>query len=266
MHPISAFIITKNEESRITRAILSIKDIVDEIIVIDSGSTDKTVEIAKSLGAKTVFNEWPGYAAQKSFGENLCKHDWVLNIDADEELSPDLRHEIDFIFSSNNQEQYKAYSVNFVIMHRMDTKPRFLAPSNVFIRLYRKDFASFKNSLEFTTRDAVTINKGMKEQGNIYLLKNPAYHYSGTSIEQLTSKANFYSSEQAKDMINNNRIPSKWRIYLEFPLYFFKAFFIRRYFVFGYYGFVDSMIFAFARFLRMAKVREFLKNKDSSQI
>lgn len=260
MHPISAFIITKNEENRIACAIASVKDLVDEILVIDSGSTDKTIEIAKKLGAKVIHNDWPGYAEQKAFGEAKCKYDWILNIDADEEVTPALREEIDAIFTSKKHEEYKSYRINFVIMHRTDTKPRFLAPANTFIRLYRKDFASFANSMEFTTRDAVTLNDGQKEKGNVEVLKGPAYHYSGTSIEQLVAKANFYSSEQAKDMVTNGRIPSKARVYTEFFIYFFKAFFIRRYFVFGYHGFVDSFIFAFARFLRMAKTRE-QKNK-----
>jgi glycosyltransferase involved in cell wall biosynthesis len=256
MHLISAFIITKNEESRISKAILSIKDLADEILVIDSGSTDKTVEIAKALGAKVIHNDWPGYAAQKAFGESKCKHKWILNIDADEQITPNLRGEIDFAFRSNLQDKYKAYRINFVIMHRKDKRPRLLAPSNTFIRLYRKDFASFANSTSFTTRDAVTLNDGEKERGNVHVFSGPAYHYSGTSIEQLVNKANFYSSEQAKDMVANDRIPSKARVYSEFFIYFFKAYFIRRYFVFGYHGFVDSFIFAFARFLRLAKSRE----------
>src|SRR4051812_46312545 len=82
-HKISSFIIAKNEESRIARAINSLKQISEEIIVVDSGSTDKTVEIAESLGARVVYNEWPGYVKQKAFAEKLCKNDWVLNIDAD---------------------------------------------------------------------------------------------------------------------------------------------------------------------------------------
>ena len=256
MHPISAFIITKNEEKRLAKAILSIKDLVDEIIVVDSGSTDGTVALAKSLGAKTIYNEWPGYVAQKSFGESKCKHKWILNIDADEELSKDLKDEIDYIFSSKLEEKYKAYRLNFVIMHRMDSKPRLFAPCNSFIRLYRKDFASFKNSIDFTTRDAVTLNHGENEGENVMLLSGVAFHYSGVSIDQLVSKANFYSREQARDMLQNGRKPSKMRVYGEFFIYFFKAFFIRRYFVFGYHGFVDSIIFAFARFLRLAKARE----------
>jgi glycosyltransferase involved in cell wall biosynthesis len=97
---------------------LSIKGLVEEIIVIDSGSTDATIEIAKSLGAKTIYNPWEGYVKQKSFGESLCKNQWILNIDADEEVSKELREEIDFIFSSQLQDKYKAYKIKVTIMHR----------------------------------------------------------------------------------------------------------------------------------------------------
>ena len=253
---ISAFIITKNEEKRITKAIESIKDLVEEIIVVDSGSTDDTVNIAKKLGANVVHNDWPGYAQQKAFAESLCTNPWVLNIDADEELSVPLRNEIAYIFASEVQDQYKGYSINFVIMHRSDIKPRWLAPSNRFIRLYNRNFISFGNITKFSTRDAVSFNKGVSEKGAIYNLHNPAFHYSGVSLEQLVAKANFYSSEQARDMMQNKRVPSKLRVCTEFFVCFLKSFFIRRYFIFGYNGFVDSVVFAFARFLRMAKSRE----------
>ncbi len=257
MKLISAFIITKNEESRIARAINSIKNIADEIIVVDSGSHDKTVEIAESLGAKVLFNEWPGYVEQKIFGEKLCKHQWVLNIDADEELTQDLQLEIKEEFSKNIEDLYKAYRINLIIMHRSDAAPRLFAPSNKFIRLYNKSYASFSNNSGYTTHDCVALNSEFQEcRNSVRDLQYAALHYSGTSIDQLVSKANFYSSEQASDLINSGRKITKLRVTVEFFLWFFKAFFIRRYFVFGFDGFVDSMIFAFARFLRLAKARE----------
>jgi len=256
MAKISAFIIAKNEATRVTRAINSINKIVDEIILIDSGSTDNTVETAKSLGARVIFNEWPGYVKQKSFGESLCKHDWILNIDADEELSIELQDEIEFIFASNNQDRYLAYQINFVIMYRSESKPRLFAPSNKFIRIYNKKYSGFSNVTKTTTHDAILFNSDINKDGKVYNLNGIAHHFSGTSIEQLVAKANFYSSEQAKDMVTLGRKPSNIRIALELFLYFLKTFFIRRYFIFGFDGFVDSIIFAFARFIRLAKVRE----------
>jgi len=264
MLKISAFIIAKNEALQIARAISSIKDIADEIIVIDSGSTDDTVAIAKKLGANVVFNEWPGYVAQKSFGEQLCKHDWILNIDADEELTPELQAEIKQQFSSKDYDNYKAYDINFVILHRSDKHARFLAPANRFIRIYNRKICSFANTKNYTTRDAVTFNYDT-DDNKVYKLKHSAYHRSGTSIVQLVNKANFYSTEQAKDMVSIGRSPSYTRILFELPLCFLKAFFIRRYFIFGFDGFVDSIIFAFARFMRFAKARELINLRDEKR-
>jgi len=167
MIKISGFIITKNEAHRIARAINSVKNIVDELIVIDSGSTDDTVSIAQELGARVVFNEWQGYVKQKSFGESLCKHDWILNIDADEELTAELQHEIREKFSVASYNEYKAYDINFVILHRSDEKARFLAPANRFIRLYDRTFCSFANTTRTTTHDAVTFNSEAATKNNI---------------------------------------------------------------------------------------------------
>lgn len=257
MVKISAFIIAKDEALRIATAINSLKDIVDEIIVIDSGSSDDTVSIAQNLGARVVPNEWPGYVEQKSFGEQLCQHDWILNIDADEELTKPLQDEIKQRFSSPNYDECKAYNIDITILHRKDKKARFLAPANRVVRLYNRKYCSFSNRERGTTNDAVVFNFfNLPQENVIFNLKHPAYHRSGTSIEQLVTKANFYSTEQAKDLALLNRKLSLIRIAFELPLCFFKAFILRRYFVFGFDGFVDSIIFAFARFIRLAKARE----------
>jgi glycosyltransferase involved in cell wall biosynthesis len=92
--PVSVFIITRDEEERLHFAINSVKGWVDEVLVIDSGSTDKTCEIAEKLGAKVTYNEWKGYGQQKIFGENLCRNKWVLNIDADEEITDEVKNNI----------------------------------------------------------------------------------------------------------------------------------------------------------------------------
>jgi hypothetical protein len=186
---------------------------------------------------------------QKSFAESLCKHDWILNIDADEELTDQLQEEIKHKFSLPSYSDFKAYDINFVIMHRNDKAARFFAPANRFIRLYNRKFCSFANTKKTTTHDAVTFNSGSVATSKLVCsFKNPAYHRSASSIEQLINKANFYSGQQAKDMISLSREPSILRIACELPLCFLKAFIIRRYFIFGFDGFVDSVIFAFARF------------------
>src|SRR6202162_2177143 len=102
---LSVVIITVNEEANISRTLASVKPLVadgkGEIIVVDSGSTDRTVEIAKSFGAKGFVEEWKGYAAQKNSAIEKAAGDWILSLDADESLEPALTEELLFLFPSS---------------------------------------------------------------------------------------------------------------------------------------------------------------------
>lgn len=87
---IAATLITLNEEANLPRALASL-GVCDEVVVVDSGSTDRTLDIARGAGAKTIENPWPGYAAQKNLAAEVAASDWILALDADEELSPVLQ-------------------------------------------------------------------------------------------------------------------------------------------------------------------------------
>ena len=97
---LSVAIITCNEEANLARTLRSVAW-AEEVIVVDSGSTDKTVEIARSLGAIVIEREWPGFAAQKNFAIAQCTGTWILSLDADEEVSPELQRQIRLLLSSN---------------------------------------------------------------------------------------------------------------------------------------------------------------------
>lgn len=100
--PISVFITTKNEGDRLPKAINSVSEWVDEILVVDSGNEDDTVQVATDLGAdKVIFNQWRGYGPQKVFAEQRCHNNWVLSIDADKEISQLLRDEIITTFETH---------------------------------------------------------------------------------------------------------------------------------------------------------------------
>ena len=97
---LSVAIIVKNEERNLARTLASVS-FADEVIVVDSHSTDRTVEIAESFGAKVFLRDWPGFAAQKNFAIKQCSGDWILSLDADEELSPQLRTQLQFLLPSD---------------------------------------------------------------------------------------------------------------------------------------------------------------------
>ncbi len=109
--PLSVTIITLNEESNIARAIESVRGFAQETLVVDAGSTDRTVEIARHLGAKIITNPWRGYGQQKNFASSQAKYDWVLNLDADEEVSPELAIEIQQTLERDEKQGVAAYSV-----------------------------------------------------------------------------------------------------------------------------------------------------------
>ena len=107
---ISVVIITQNEEDKIRNAINSSIKIADEIVVIDGGSTDNTITIAKDLGCKVFCNPWPGYAKQRNFGANVAENNWIFFIDSDEEIDEGLQTSL-LKWKSTNEGDAKAYSV-----------------------------------------------------------------------------------------------------------------------------------------------------------
>jgi glycosyltransferase involved in cell wall biosynthesis len=109
--PLSVTIITLNEENNIARAIESVRGFAQEVLVVDAGSADRTVEIARHLGAKVLINPWRGFGQQKNFAATHAAYDWVLNLDADEEISPELAVEIQQTLERDEGRSIVGYSV-----------------------------------------------------------------------------------------------------------------------------------------------------------
>jgi glycosyltransferase involved in cell wall biosynthesis len=253
--PISVFIITKNEADRIKLVIDRVKDFADEILVIDSGSTDDTVKIANQNQARVVFNPWQGYGQQKIFAQNNCKNKWILNIDADEEVSSELAMEIRDIFLNDLQLQYVGFKIKIVNKFWFEKKPKKYAYYYNQLRLYNVDFAGFKDS---AVHDSVVL-KNSEDQSKIGQLQNIIYHQSFRSYQHWIEKINSYSSMQAEDSFKKGKKPSLLKIIFTPSVAFLKAYFIRRYFIYGLDGIFFSYLFSFSRFVKMVKVRELFR-------
>lgn len=245
--PVSVFIIAQNEADRIGKAIASVRDWADEVLVVDSGSTDDTVELSQSMGASTHFNEWRGYGPQKVHGESLCRNKWVLNLDADEEISDVLKNEIISLFESG-EPPCTAYRMLRSELYNFHEKPSRWASTSDWVRLYRKDRAGYKDS---PVHDSVEIRTG-----KLANLKGRIYHRSFRSYTHHVEKVNINSNAQAAELYRKGRKPSWLTLAFTPPLAFLKSLIIRREIFNGIDGVMISYMFAFQRFLRLAKTRE----------
>ena len=240
--PISCFIIAQDEADRIANTIESVIDIVDEVIVVDSGSTDGTQDLARQLGCKVFFDKWKGYGPQKRFGEDCAKNEWLLNLDADEYLSDQIKSEILQIFDDNNN-QYNFFSMKVTPIYPNWKRPRIFSASHECVRLYNKRFGRFSNS---PVHDSVETNNS-----KIFYFKNHVYHNSVRSFKHLIEKEESYIQLQSKTLKDKNKIFLFLRIFVEFPLAFIKYYFIRRHFTGALTGLVTSLILAYYRWKRV---------------
>jgi glycosyltransferase involved in cell wall biosynthesis len=246
--PISAFIIVKNEEKRLPRAIAALKPWVDEIIVVDSGSTDATMEIARAMGAKVTFNEWNGYGAQKGFAERLCRNDWVLNVDADEVVTRELAAEVRAIFASGRAVAPGAYRANILTVYPGELRPRPWPKDYNEVRLYHRSVGAYREHAVF---DRVILRDTEPRQ-----LRQPIFHHSYLSFSHLLEKNNEFSSFRALNSRPRSSAYLKLRLATEFPLQFLKCYLGRRHVCGGWKGFYFALCHAFMRTTRIAKMLE----------
>lgn len=243
--PLSVFIITRDEADRIARSITAIASLTDDIVVVDSGSTDGTPEIAARLGARVIHNDWPGYGPQKRFAEDQCRHQWLLNIDADEVIPPDLADQIRALFASNGPSA-DAYEIRIAEVFPGEGKPHPLAYTLAPVRLYRRDKGRYADSI---VHDRVQLVPGAR----VERLKGTIHHFSVRSLGAQLAKLNSYTDALALDLDIRGAKVSTLRLFFEFPASFIKAYIGRRHIVRGVYGFMTAMNFAFFRYLRVAK-------------
>jgi len=251
MPKLSCTIITLNEADHIGRCIDTAWQIADEVVVIDSGSTDKTVSIATSKQAKVIHNDWTGYGPQKRVAEDKAENDWVLNLDADEVLSQGLIDEIKAWKASHASEPY-GYRFKFVTVYPHHDKPRFRADYHDYIRLYNKDKMRFRNSL---THDAVVPG-----DHKIGRFKNDCLHYSFKSLDHLKMKLDRYTDLQAKEITKPLWL-MKLRRPFEYPILFLRYYIGRGHMFGGLYGLKVAHI---AAKHRGARIRKFIEANRKS--
>ena len=237
---ISVFLITLNEAERLPPTLEAL-GWADEIVVVDSGSTDGTVEIAQAAGARVEHRDFEGYGPQKVFAEKLCTHDWVLNVDADEVVTPELAREIIQAAS----EAPGAFRVRILNVYPGDARPRPWANDYNVVRFYHRSLGGYRDHKLFDR---------VEHSGAARQLTAPLWHFPLTSWAHFVDKENRYSSFAAEAAKPRTKQMLLWRLPFEMPLNFFKFYVLRRHFTGGWKGFMFALTAAFARTLRVAKM------------
>lgn len=250
---ISATIISLNEEDQIGDAIRSLKGLADEIIVVDSGSIDRTVEIAEKLGAKVYFRKFDNFADQKNWAVSKTKGDWVLSLDADERITSELAKEIR---ENVNTEQYVGYLIprqNFIL--GKEIKYSRWSP-DTHIWLWRKSFGRWVGD----------VHEEVVVSGKRGLLKNSKIHNSHSSISEFMQVNNFYSSLEAQDLLKKG-VRFSFLKMLKYPLFeFFIRFIYKKGFLDGLRGLVLAYLMAVYQLEVIIKLWELEEHfKTSSQ-
>ena len=242
--PLSCCIITQDEGDRIERCILAVRPIVDEIVVVDSGSRDDTGAKAEALGAMVFFRAWDGYGPQKRFAEDCCTYDWILNLDADEVITEKLAREISELMRGG-EPALPAYRFRQVTIYPGHDRPRLWADFHNFVRLYDRRRVRFRQSRVHDTVDTGDYPVGQ--------LDGVAWHYSWRTLDHVRSKLEKYTDLQAKELKK-----PRWRILLrlpfEYPTLFFRYFVLRRNFTGGWFGLCVAHEIAKARSRRLIKI------------
>lgn len=243
--PLSVFIIAKNEADRLPRTLAAARMLSTDVIVVDSGSSDDTVARAQEGGARVIHHDWEGYGPQKRFAEDQCSAEWLLNLDADEWMPPELIEEIRALFAGPGPAA-DAYEIRIAEVFPGEGAPHRFAYALAPVRLYRRDRGRYSAS---PVHDRVDLVAG----AHVARLKGTIHHFSVRSIGDQIDKLNAYADQQVADLAARGKSLATIRIFTEFPTAFLKAYFGRRHFLRGTYGFITAMNFAFFRWLRVAK-------------
>lgn len=256
MKEISVAIITKNEEKNIGRCLASVQRVADEIVVADSVSEDATVRIAEQYGAKVLIQPFLGYVKQKNFVDGHCSKAWVLSLDADEELSPELETAI-LAFKQSPDDNMVAYRMNRLTnycgswIHHCGWYP------DTKIRLFRKDAGEWKGENiheRWETHDA---------HAPIGKLKGDILHYSYYTFSDHVRQIEHFTEIMARTNAEKGKDYSLLQLFFAPKWRFFQDYILKLGFLDGFAGYQVCKLSAFATYLKYAKTRQYIRMKKT---
>ena len=256
MVKLSVILISKNEHANIKDCLDSVYQWADEIVVIDDESTDDTRDMARQYTDRIFIRKMDLEGKQRNYGASMAKNDWVMMIDADERMTPELKTEIESVLANRENPKLIAFWIprkNYIADHWLQHGGWYPAPH---IKLYHRDHLKWREIPQDVVHPGVDIEKGFQKAN----LTKHLIHYNFKNIEDFMGKVNRQTTLEA----------IKWHIEgkkVSMPHAFWKTFdrFARRYlrkkgYRDGYYGFVAAVLSGFYQFAAYSKLREIQRN------
>jgi glycosyltransferase involved in cell wall biosynthesis len=240
---ITGVIITLNEEENLERCLRSISGLVTEILIVDSGSTDKTINIAKKFGAKIFKRKFDNFSSQRNYGISKATSEWILSLDADEEIPKKLAKEIQ---DEVEKEEYDAFLIprKNIIFGKEIKHTRWSPDKHVW--LFRKSKAKFVSS----------IHEEVKVHGKIGELENAKVHHSHKTVRDFINMMNTYTDLEADALVKSGTKFSYFSLFYYPVRSFIGRYFVKKGFLDGWRGFVLSYLRAMYQFSTWVKVWE----------
>jgi (heptosyl)LPS beta-1,4-glucosyltransferase len=252
METLSVVIITFNEEKNIGACLESVAW-ADEIVVLDSGSTDGTEAICRRYTDKFQYHAWAGYTAQRNTAHDMATGDWILSLDADERVTPGLHEEIKQLLA-NTSLKTMGYELPYKVFYR----GKWLRHGGFFpekhLRLFRRGHGGYGDR---------AVHETIRVDGPTAVLKNYIEHYTYDSVSDFLERMERYSSLSAEEYARLGRTTGPVRMGLHAFFNFFKMYFLQRGFLDGYEGFLMAVLYSFYTFVKYAKLAEKLQGQRS---
>jgi len=247
MPPLTAILIAQNEEKLLPQALASLDGIADEIVLVDSGSTDRTREIAQQFGARVFAKPFVGFSEQKNFAASRAAHNWVFSVDCDEALSPELRQ------SLLQWKQTEPELAGYEICRLTQYLGKWIRHSGWYpdyiVRLYRRDRARFTGAL----------HENVRLDGPSGRLVGHLYHFTAASTSEQTEKIDFFTNLAAQDLFERGKKHWRFQAVLLPPWTFFQSFVLRLGMLDGYRGWIIARMAARYSFLKFCKLGQLVR-------
>lgn len=250
---ISAVFITCNAATQLAPALQSVRFCRD-IVVLDSGSTDDTRRIAEQFGARFQHQDWLGFGPQKQKAVAMAQFDWVLCLDADERVSPELARSIADCLTSPSHTAWRMPRSNFFIDRYLRHGEGY---PDLSLRLFDRRHARWSDD---------AVHEQVLTQGPVGVLKGDLLHHSAESLSVYLTKQNRYTDIQAVKLAEKGKLPGATKLWLSPLVRFIKFYVFRQGFRDGWPGFTHIAIGCFNSFIKYAKARALLKAKDPDRI